>query len=180
MDLLIPKQPANKGARLMTNFTSIHHLSSSPCLFFSSSQYMSPAIMIAAPAIMIAAIMIAHDSWQLSWRLMSMRLMLMIVSCSWEKPFLTLGRSSAAFSGIIRIFMLFMPKIQGTFINCIIMSLTQSLVPTARDTLAIRSKAADKLARRVATWSLSCSTAVKQGVPCKNLLRWCWSYANLE
>ena len=61
-----------------------------------------------------------------------------------------------------------MPKIQGTFINCIILSLTQ---PTAQDTstLAIHSKAADKLARRVATWSLSCSTAVKQGVPCKNL-----------
>ena len=36
------------------------------------------------------------------------------------------------------------------------------------------------LARRVATSSLSCSTAVKQGVSCKNLLRRCWSYANLE
>ena len=36
------------------------------------------------------------------------------------------------------------------------------------------------LDRRVATSSLSCSTAVKQGVPCKNLLRRCWSYANLD
>ena len=45
-DLLIPKQPANIRARLMTNFTSIYHLSSMLCLFFPSSQYMSPAIMI--------------------------------------------------------------------------------------------------------------------------------------
>ena len=75
-----------------------------------------------------------------------------------------------------------MPKFQGTFIICIILSSTQSLVPTARDTLAIRSIAVDKLARRVATSSLSWSTAVKHhdGVPCKNLLRRCWSYANLE
>ena len=58
--------------------------------------------------------------------------------------------------------------------------LTQNLVQTARDTLAIRSIAVDMLARRVATSSLSCSTAVKQGVPCKNLLRRCWSYANLD
>ena len=84
------------------------------------------------------------------------------------------------FPSIIRIFMLFMPKFQGTFIICIILSSTQSLVPTARDTLAIRSIAVDKLARRVATGSLSCSTAVTQGVPFKTLLRRCWSYANLE
>jgi len=86
----------------------------------------------------------------------------------------------SGFPSIIRIFMLFMPKFQGTFIICIILSSTQSLVPTARDTLAIRSIAVDKLARRVATSSLSWSTAVKHGVPCKNLLRRCWSYANLE
>ena len=53
------------------------------------------------------------------------------------------------------------------------MSLTQSLVPTAQDTLAIRSIAVDQLACRVVTSTLSSVpqlTAVKHGMPCKKLL----------
>ena len=59
-----------------------------------------------------------------------------------------------------------MQKIQGMFIICVILSLTEILVSTALDTLAVRIIAVDMLASRAATKSLSCSTAVT--CPAKN------------